>query len=304
MERDGPALAGGPRQPILYISYSDDSDVHVKQVANFADWLSRNGCDVRLRLRRQQPMLEQGLETWTETEVLAADFVVLVCTKFYRQDADRADGGQVKHEVDLVKQRLGGNRIYKPFLPVLFPESTADDVPRCVFQSAHYQYSEGLEPDNLLFHVYGKEKLELRQGGAPELKPMIVGDNSSYGVTSHGQDAAREDLSHDHVVTCDEIRQVYKKVSHKWKSVARELGPAPLFDWQIDQIQSRERDDDARCYEMLRVWVENNKLGGGAKVFELIRVLTEPDIGLVDAAMAAFSPNLVTQCQRHFSSGR
>ena len=136
----------------------------MKQVVEFANWLSSNGCEVRLRLLHPPSMLEYRLETWTEQEVLGADFVVLICTRSYKIDADRADGSQVKHEVELIKQRLSEKRIYIPFLPVLFSKSTKHDIPACLFSAAHYRYCESSKPEKLLFHVFGKETIELTQG--------------------------------------------------------------------------------------------------------------------------------------------
>src|SRR5205823_5051635 len=67
--------------PIVFISYSHDSEKHAAHVLDFADSLVARGIDVRFD--QYEPNPDIGWPLWMETNLDAADFVLMVCTETY-----------------------------------------------------------------------------------------------------------------------------------------------------------------------------------------------------------------------------
>ncbi len=68
--------------PVLFISYSHDSDAHRDQVLALAQRLRLDGFDVRLDQFLPGGPAE-GWHRWMLDQLKAADFVLLICTETY-----------------------------------------------------------------------------------------------------------------------------------------------------------------------------------------------------------------------------
>eukprot|EP00118_Oscarella_pearsei_P001938 m.8936 g.8936 ORF g.8936 m.8936 type:complete len:212 (+) comp20990_c0_seq2:39-674(+) len=105
----------------------------------------------------------------------------------------------------------------------------------------------------------------------------------------------------DNIVECqiskEHIRSLSPKISHKWRSVARSLGPGYILeDYEIEIIAAKPGTDEDRCSAMLSKWVDRAK--DHATILELVRVLVHHEIGLSDAAKNVFGKDIVRQCRQ------
>lgn len=83
----------------------------------------------------------------------------------------------------------------------------------------------------------------------------------------------------------EDIRKIYTKIDHKWKQVARLLGPTSLADYEIDGIA--EGQSEEQCYKMLRKWETKQRHNGKvASVYHLCSALIH--FNLSDAAVDVF----------------
>ncbi|XP_062524020.1 uncharacterized protein LOC134198629 [Corticium candelabrum] len=94
----------------------------------------------------------------------------------------------------------------------------------------------------------------------------------------------------DRDVTLHEIRNIYLKICHCWKAVARNLGPISLADYEINGLRDSECDEC--CYQMLTLWQEKQRQHDRrASVFHLCSALIR--VNLADAAQDVFGADVV-----------
>lgn len=96
-----------PRPPRLFISYDSDDVALRHDVLALANRLRSDGVNAWIDVYEASPA--EGWVLWRERQLLAADFVVVVCTPGYRRcfEAPMASGGsQLGWEAPLVRQRM------------------------------------------------------------------------------------------------------------------------------------------------------------------------------------------------------
>jgi hypothetical protein len=72
------------RPPIVFISYSHDSQEHADRVLALSDHLRADGIDCVLDQYEDSP--PEGFPRWMDRQIRAADFVLMICTPtFYRR---------------------------------------------------------------------------------------------------------------------------------------------------------------------------------------------------------------------------
>lgn len=93
-------------------------------------------------------------------------------------------------------------------------------------------------------------------------------------------------------VVADHARNVYKKIYHRWKEVARCLGPIQLADYEIDQVQCSNPCPKEQTYKMLTTWIEKTyKQRQEPMVYKLCSAMIMAD--LRDAAIDTFGKDFV-----------
>ena len=93
-----------------------------------------------------------------------------------------------------------------------------------------------------------------------------------------------------------DIRCLYTKVCHKWKTLGRMLRPDVAFeDFELDQIEKDKPDDQERAYELLKRWRE--KVVDKATVCSVCCSLVEA--GLPDVARKVFGADVADSCSRY-----
>lgn len=118
--------------PRIFISYSHDSDAHRGFVLSLSNRLRADGIDCQID-QYVNGFPAEGWQRWMETQVEAADFVLVVCTPLYLKryrGLDRDGGRGVTFEGVVISQSLYD--VYyqnTKFVPVLPEGGVVADVP-------------------------------------------------------------------------------------------------------------------------------------------------------------------------------
>lgn len=145
----------------VLISYSWDSEAHVKSVLALSDRLRSDGIDCVIDQYEVSP--PEGWPRWMERKIVGSELVIVVCTQTYLArvmgEEEPGKGNGVKWEGNIIYQHLynqGGEN--RKFIPVLMQESDKGYIPIplqgasyfCIETDAGYQrlYSRllGLPP--------------------------------------------------------------------------------------------------------------------------------------------------------------
>ena len=107
--------------PRVFISYAH-SDVHAPMVLDLADRLRADGIDAWIDQYEQSP--PDGWRIWMEHQLSAADFVLIVASKLYKERAERTapptSGFGVRLESTLMLDDLYDNGMYNvKFIPIV-----------------------------------------------------------------------------------------------------------------------------------------------------------------------------------------
>jgi hypothetical protein len=117
--------------PVVFISYSHDSEEHRERVLELANRLRRMGIDCRLDRFSMSP--PRGWPTWMQEQIEQADFILAVCTESYKAKFERkedAPGLGVAWEGFLTTQLLYESRGRNDrVIPVIFRRDDAQHVP-------------------------------------------------------------------------------------------------------------------------------------------------------------------------------
>lgn len=121
-----------PNRKSVFISYSHDSPEHVARVLTLANQLVVDGIDCKLDQYEVSP--PEGWPRWTEKQLKAADFVLLVCTEHYYKrvvgEESAGVGRGVQWESHLIYQHIYENASRSiRFIPVLFDVRNAPHIP-------------------------------------------------------------------------------------------------------------------------------------------------------------------------------
>jgi len=120
------------KTPLVFISYSHDSEAHKAFVRSIADQLRKDGLDCQID-QYINGFPPEGWQRWMETQVEDANFVLLVCTEKYlqRYRGQDPDGGRgVNFEGVVISQTLY-DAYYRntKFIPVIPQGGDLEHVP-------------------------------------------------------------------------------------------------------------------------------------------------------------------------------
>ncbi|MHC1742783.1 MAG: tetratricopeptide repeat protein [Syntrophobacteraceae bacterium] len=165
MKSSDPTASSPPR---VFISYSHDSDEHCARVLALAEQLRRDGLDARIDQFEASP--SEGWPIWCARQILDADFVLLACTKSYRERFLGLDGfgrGRgVRWEGKIIQNILYFDEVSTGFIPVVFEPGDDQYIPETVKEASwvHVQTTS--------FEESGYGSLRLRLGGRRRLPPL------------------------------------------------------------------------------------------------------------------------------------
>ena len=112
--------------PIVFISYSQDSLSFADQVLSFANKLRREGIDAILDQYEEAP--SEGWPRWMENSINRADYVIVIGSKGYYDkiygNVELGKGRGVKWEGNLIYRKLYmSDTMNNKYIPVVFDES-------------------------------------------------------------------------------------------------------------------------------------------------------------------------------------
>jgi hypothetical protein len=127
--------------PQVFISYSWDSDEHLKRVLDLSNRLRADGIDCDIDQYQESP--PEGWPRWMDRKIRESQFVINVCTEIYlrRLNGEEVEGKGlgVRWEGNLVYQHIynaGTNN--SRFIPVLFEQGDQKFIPTLLQGVTHY----------------------------------------------------------------------------------------------------------------------------------------------------------------------
>ena len=133
----------------VYISYSYDSDEHIKRVREFAARLKADGIDARIDtdVNCDPP---EGWPSYSQDQIQDADYVILICTETYRRRFDGREepgrGKGVTFEGKLIRQEIFDSQgRTKKFIPVILDFEDDAHIPSLLRDRGRYVVSRDAE---------------------------------------------------------------------------------------------------------------------------------------------------------------
>lgn len=167
--------------PIVFISYSQDSVAFADKVLEFSNRLRSEGIDAILDQYEEAP--PEGWPRWMENSIDKAKYVIVIGSKGYYDkicgNVDRGKGLGVKWEGNLIYQKLyKSDSINEKYIPVVFDEKDLKYIPAPLLRSTYYNVSDDVGFDKLYWRLRGvttKEKPPLgKLRPLPEKKRKIL----------------------------------------------------------------------------------------------------------------------------------
>jgi hypothetical protein len=126
-----PGCLGGRR---VFVSYAQESPAHKAAVAELCQFLLAKGVDVRFD--QQDLHGRRNWDEWTNTEILRADYVLVIASPDYRAAGNgELDDDNQRRGVASEYRRLADllhryrSEWTKKILPVVLPGRSPDDIP-------------------------------------------------------------------------------------------------------------------------------------------------------------------------------
>jgi hypothetical protein len=131
-----------PRPPLVFISYSHDSQEHQDRVLALANRLRADG--VNAEIDQYEMLPPRGWPAWCDELLRKADFVLMVCTEGYLRRVDgteeRGKGHGVLWEARLIRQHLyNAGAANAKFLPVLLSRRDESHIPVAVAGATRFR---------------------------------------------------------------------------------------------------------------------------------------------------------------------
>lgn len=171
--------------PIVFISYSQDSVTFADQVLAFSNKLRSEGIDAILDQYEEAP--PEGWPRWMENSINKADYVIVVGSKGYYDkiygNVAQGKGRGVKWEGNLIYQKLYmSDSINKKYIPVVFDEKDLENIPTPLQGSTYYNVSSDAGFDKLYWRLRGVNT----KGKPPlgKLRPLPEKERKTLFVTS------------------------------------------------------------------------------------------------------------------------
>ena len=136
--------------PKVFISYSHDTTAHEERLLELADKLNQTGIDCTID--QYYPAPSSGWPLWMEKQIIAADYVLLICTETYYKlvykEGGPGKGLGVCWEANLIynllyKEKLENNK----FIPIVFDQQDQQYIPLPLqgYTSYHVATEKGFE---------------------------------------------------------------------------------------------------------------------------------------------------------------
>ncbi|HTF05558.1 MAG TPA: tetratricopeptide repeat protein, partial [Bacteroidia bacterium] len=153
---------GGEESPIVFISYSWDTEEHKQWVLNLADRMSANGIDVILDSYYLRP--GKNVPHFVEDSIAKAHKVIIIFTPNYKLKADKREGG-VGREYSIINAGLYNAQVTnEKIIPVLRAGSAEESIPVFMRQFIHLDARKDENFKNtyidLIREIYGQPAID------------------------------------------------------------------------------------------------------------------------------------------------
>jgi len=166
---------GGSEMPTAFISYSWDSDGHKSWVRDLASRLRSDGVDVTLDQWHLVP--GDQLPQFMERAVRDREYILIVCTRRYKQKSDLRVGG-VGYEGDIMSSEVFTERNQRKFIPILREPPWADSAPSWLLGKYYVDLSESpyseIQYQDLLSTLLGTRPQAPPVGNAAHRQPLTA----------------------------------------------------------------------------------------------------------------------------------
>lgn len=112
------------KNPKVFISYSWESDENKEWARELADKLLKNG--IEAYIDQYDLNLGDRLPHFMEQQIIDSDFVLIICTKVYKEKADNRTSG-VGYEGHIISAELLSGNNERKFIPII-KEGTPNEV--------------------------------------------------------------------------------------------------------------------------------------------------------------------------------
>ena len=232
-----------PQRPIVFISYSWDSEPHKQWVLDLASRLQGEG--VQIVLDRWH--LERGGDKniFMEKAVTTSKFVILICTPTYAERANNRAGG-VGYEATIITAELAENINQKKFIPVLRHGDWQSSLPVWIKS----KLGVDLRGDPYLETEY-KDLLRTLHG--EPLTPPPLGPKPAFGNGS---------LVDQEVVPSQQTKA--SLTPHQLEAIRRKLAVVQINAWQLRlTIWMTNRTDLTIRVKSASLWHRQKRLSYG-----------------------------------------
>ena len=171
--------------PVVFISYSQDSISFSDQILEFSNKLRSEGIDAVLDQYEETPA--EGWPRWTERQIQESDYVIIICSQGYYNKiygtVEKGQGKGVKWEGNIIYQALySEDSNNKKFIPVVFKESDYKYIPLPLKSSSYYNISNNSSYDKLYWRLRGINTTEKPPLG--KLRPLPKKERRTLFLTS------------------------------------------------------------------------------------------------------------------------
>src|ERR1700678_2721119 len=240
----------------VFISYSWDSEEHVRTVLDLSNRLRSEGVDCDLDQYEQSP--PEGWPRWMDRKIRDAKFVLMVCTEtYYRRvmgDTAAEEGHGVKWEGGLIYQYVyNAGATNTKFIPVVLQKQDKTFIPTPLQSATHYDVSTGSGYDRLYSRVVGRPHTEKpKLGQLRSLPKKDVKTNFSVFLSTPIDPELWDEAK---------WRGVFVRI---YESRPPDLGLAFLNDTAARRIfeQWHQRYGDRDAFEELRISVIEGEVRG------------------------------------------
>jgi guanylate kinase len=207
------------KAPIVFLSYSHDSETHAARVKQLSDHLRSEGVDAIIDQDEVSPA--EGWPMWMDRWLRKADFVLIICTEIYQRRANGDENITKGHGVRW-ESTLAYNHIYdgasenQKFIPVVFDEENKTHIPTPLRGATNYLLDQEYPALYQRFFQIGirrpplgpripisdTEKVQKNSFSRSNIHHRII---MVTGLTSSGKDSLITDLYNDHLVRRDDF---------------------------------------------------------------------------------------------------
>ncbi|MBF0563713.1 MAG: SUMF1/EgtB/PvdO family nonheme iron enzyme [Nitrospirae bacterium] len=153
--------------PIVFLSYSHDTDAHKEWVLKLATDLMANGVDAELDQWDLVP--GQDIVAFMEKGISDSDRVLMICSESYVKKADKGSGG-VGYEGLIVTSEVAQNIDTMKFIPLIRNNPSSSKLPRFLGHRLYVDFSNEEQYDTKLqelLRAIHRVKVKPRPGPNP-----------------------------------------------------------------------------------------------------------------------------------------